>query len=417
MALFTFKLPDIGEGIAEAEIVAWHVSVGQRIEEDSPVADMLTDKATVEIETPVAGVIVEMAGKVGDAVPIGGMLVVIEADGDAQPEPAEPAPVVKPAPAPVTAAPDPTPVSPPPAAPEPKPEPAAQVLASPAVRARAKALGVDLAQVRGEGRHIRHADLDAFLRYGSAQGYRAPYSAPQRPDEVIPVIGMRRRIAQNMAAAKRHIPHFTYVEEVEVTALEALRAQLNAHRGDRPKLTVLPFLISAMCRALADFPMLNARYDDEGTDGGGSVTRFGAVQLGVATQTPQGLMVPVLRGADGLNIWQIAAEVSRLAAAARDGSAARDELSGSTITLTSLGTLGGVVSTPVINRPEVAILGVGRIIERPVFVDGTSDRIRRAALMTLSISCDHRVVDGHDAASFVAAMKRLIEAPALLLAP
>ena len=415
MALFTFKLPDIGEGIAEAEIVAWHVTVGQRIEEDAPVADMLTDKATVEIETPVAGVIVEIAGKVGDAVPIGGMLIVIETDGDA---PAEPAPEVKAAPAPVATAPAPV-APPPPAAPEPapKPQPAAQVLASPAVRARAKALGIDLAQVRGEGRHIRHADLDAFLRYGNAQGYRAPSSTPQRPDEVIPVIGMRRRIAQNMAAAKRHIPHFTYVEEVEVTALETLRAQLNAHRGDRPKLTVLPFLISAMCRALADFPMLNARYDDEGTDGGGSVTRFGAVQLGVATQTPQGLMVPVLRGADGLNIWQIAAEVSRLAAAARDGSAARDELSGSTITLTSLGTLGGVVSTPVINRPEVAILGVGRIIERPVFVDGTSDRIRRAALMTLSISCDHRVVDGHDAASFVAAMKRLIEAPALLLAP
>lgn len=417
MALFTFKLPDIGEGIAEAEIVAWHVSVGQRIEEDSPIADMLTDKATVEIETPVAGVITQIAGKVGDAVPIGGMLVVIETDGDA---PVEEAPVVKPAPV-AAQEPMPTPVAPPPpVAPEPapaKPEPTAQVLASPAVRARAKALGVDLAQIRAEGRHIRHADLDAFLRYGSAQGYRAPTNTAPRPDEVIPVIGMRRRIAQNMAAAKRHIPHFTYVEEVEVTALEACRAQLNQHRGERPKLTVLPFLITAMCRALADFPMLNARYDDEGTDGGGSVTRFGAVQLGVAAQTPQGLMVPVLRDADSLNIWQIAAEVSRLAAAARDGSASREELSGSTITLTSLGTLGGVVSTPVINRPEVAILGVGRIIERPVFVDGTSDRIRRAALMNLSISCDHRVVDGHDAASFVGQMKRLIEAPALLLAP
>ena len=382
-----------------------------------PIADMLTDKATVEIETPVAGVITQIAGKVGDAVPIGGMLVVIETDGDA---PVEEAPVVKPAPV-AAQEPMPTPVAPPPpVAPEPapaKPEPTAQVLASPAVRARAKALGVDLAQIRAEGRHIRHADLDAFLRYGSAQGYRAPTNTAPRPDEVIPVIGMRRRIAQNMAAAKRHIPHFTYVEEVEVTALEACRAQLNQHRGERPKLTVLPFLITAMCRALADFPMLNARYDDEGTDGGGSVTRFGAVQLGVAAQTPQGLMVPVLRDADSLNIWQIAAEVSRLAAAARDGSASREELSGSTITLTSLGTLGGVVSTPVINRPEVAILGVGRIIERPVFVDGTSDRIRRAALMNLSISCDHRVVDGHDAASFVGQMKRLIEAPALLLAP
>ena len=417
MALFTFKLPDIGEGIAEAEIVAWHVTVGQRIEEDAPIADMLTDKATVEIETPVAGVIAELAGAVGDAVPIGAMLVVIETDGDAPDEPTPEVKTTPPAPEP-----KPAPVAPPPV-PEPapaEPKPATTTshpLASPAVRARAKALGVDLTQVQAEGRHIRHADLDAFLRYGSAQGYRAPTSVAPRPDEVIPVIGMRRRIAQNMAAAKRHIPHFTYVEEVEVTALEACRAQLNQHRGERPKLTVLPFLITAMCRALADFPMLNARYDDEGTDGGGSVTRFGAVQLGVAAQTQQGLMVPVLRDADSLNIWQIAAEVSRLAAAARDGSAAREELSGSTITLTSLGTLGGVVSTPVINRPEVAILGVGRIIERPVFVDGTSDRIRRAGLMNLSISCDHRVVDGHDAASFVAAMKRLIEAPALLLAP
>jgi 2-oxoisovalerate dehydrogenase E2 component (dihydrolipoyl transacylase) len=296
------------------------------------------------------------------------------------------------------------------------------VLASPAVRARAKALGVDLAQVHAakihpEGTHIRHADLDAYLRYGAAQGYRAPGPSRAWADEVVPVIGLRRRIAEAMTAAKRHIPHFTYVEEVEVTALEALRAQLNSAQlnsgsGDRPKLTLLPFLITAAARALAEFPMLNARFDDEA----GIVTRHGAVHMGVATQTPAGLMVPVLRDAQDANIWQLATEVARLAQAARSGSARREELSGSTFTITSLGALGGIASMPVINRPEVAILGVGRIVERPVFVDA-SDRIRRAQLLNLSIACDHRVVDGWEAASFIAAMKRLIEAPALLLAP
>lgn len=310
-------------------------------------------------------------------------------------------------------------MAPPPAS----PSSAAKILASPAVRARAKALGVDLAQVRAEGPHVRHADLDAFLRYGAAQGYHAPGPSRGWADAVIPVIGLRRRIAENMTAAKRHIPHFTYVEEVEVTALEQIRAQLNAARdsglGERPRLTILPFLASAVCRALALFPMLNATYDDGGgadkSAGAGTVTRHGSVRLGIATQTDKGLMVPVLAGAQDANIWQLAAGIARLAQAAREGTARREELSDSTFTLTSLGPLGGVVSTPVINRPEVAILGVGRIIERPVFADAT-DRIRRAKLMNLSISCDHRVVDGHDAASFVAEVKRLVEAPALLLA-
>jgi 2-oxoisovalerate dehydrogenase E2 component (dihydrolipoyl transacylase) len=422
MTRFTFRLPDIGEGIATAEIVAWHVSIGQRIEEDAPLADMMTDKATVELESPVSGVVLELAGKPGDSVAIGAALAVIEVEAVAGAAPAPTRAPVAPLAAPnaeesAVSAPL---AGTPPAARSPATElppatpaaPATKVLASPAVRARAKALGVDLAQVQSGGGHIRHADLDAFLRYGSGQGYNAPGPSRARADETVPVIGLRRRIAENMAAAKRHIPHFTYVEEVEVTALEALRAQLNSGRGERPKLTLLPFLITAATRALADFPMLNARYDDEA----GIVTRHGAVHMGVATQAPGGLMVPVLRDAQDANIWQLASEVARLAAAARGGSARREELSGSTFTITSLGALGGIASMPVINRPEVAILGVGRIVERPVFADA-SDRLRRAQLLNLSIACDHRVVDGWEAASFIAAMKRLIESPALLLAP
>jgi 2-oxoisovalerate dehydrogenase E2 component (dihydrolipoyl transacylase) len=423
MTRFTFRLPDIGEGIAEAEIVAWHVAVGDTITEDSPLVDMMTDKATVEMESPVTGTVVEVAGAPGAMVPIGSALAVIEVadegEGETAPEPAalhdevpgqdealgespaEPTPAPAPAPAPV------------------KPAPAVatpwrRVLASPAVRARAKDLGVDLSQVRAEGDHIRHSDLDAYLRYGAAQGYATP-SAP-RADEVVPVIGLRRKIAENMAASKRAIPHFSYVEEIEVTALEDMRAQLNAARlpdDPRPKLTVLPFLITTICRVLPQFPMLNARYDDEAN----LVTRHGRVHMGIAAQTPNGLMVPVIRDAQSLNVWQLAAEVARLAQAARTGTARREELSGSTITLTSLGALGGIATTPVINRPEVAIIGPNKVFERPVFVDSTSDRVRRAKFMNLSISCDHRVVDGYDAASFVAELKHLIEAPALILAP
>jgi len=282
-------------------------------------------------------------------------------------------------------------------------------LASPAVRLRARDLAVDLAQVpAGPNGRIRHADLDAFLAHNAHQGYAL--AAPTRADETIKIIGMRRRIAENMAAAKRHIPHFSYVEEIDVTALEALRAELNATRGSKPKLTLLPLLITAMCRALPDYPMINARFDDEAD----VVTRYGGVQLGMATQTDAGLMVPVIRDAHARNIWQLAAEIARLAEAARTGTAKANELSGSTLTVTSLGPLGGIATTPIINRPEVAIIGPNRIIERPVF-DG--DTIKRAKLMNLSISCDHRVVDGWDAASFVQAVKRLLETPVLLFAP
>ncbi len=435
MALFTFKLPDIGEGISEAEIVGWHVAVGDRVEEDQPIADMMTDKATVEMESPVAGIVVRLAGEPGDQIPIGAMLVEIEVEGDDVAAPPPPSVEAIEAEVPGEAVIDPTPsqsVRPEPvegptfsSAPIAKEEGqgfdklspngpvssveshASPILASPAVRARAKDLGIDLAQVKASGEHVRHADLDAFLLYGEGQGYRSAGRSATRPDEQIKVIGMRRRIAENMAASKRHIPHFTYVEEIDVTALEALRAQLNDGRGDRPKLTMLPLLIVALCKALPDFPMLNARYDDEA----GVVTRHGSVHLGLATQTDAGLMVPVIRDAQNRNVWQLASEIRRLADAARTGKAKSEELSGSTLTLTSLGPLGGIATTPVINRPEVAIIGPNRVIERPMF---RGKEIVAAKLMNLSISCDHRVVDGFDAASFVQAVRKLLEAPAFL---
>ena len=433
MARFTFRLPDIGEGIAEAEIVAWHVKVGDRIEEDQQVADMMTDKATVEMESPVSGVVVELAGEVGDQVAIGASLMVVETEeAVAEEAPVTEAPVAE---APVAEAVEeqieaetpgveevveeatpPAPVAAPAPAPAPVPAPAPapaseeqtrHVLASPAVRARAKDLGVDLSEVKHDGQHIRHADLDAYLRYGSGQGYHAPHAGRAREDEAVKVIGMRRRIAENMAAAKRAIPHFTYVDEIDMTALEAMRADLNANRGTRPKLTMLPFLIVAICRTLPDFPMLNARYDDEG----GVVTRHGRVHMGMATQTDAGLTVPVIRDAQDMNVWQLASEIGRLAEAARTGKIKSEELQGGTITITSLGPLGGIATTPVINRPEVAIIGPNKVVERPVFRDG---QVVAAKLMNLSISCDHRVVDGWNAASFVQAIKRLIETPALL---
>jgi 2-oxoisovalerate dehydrogenase E2 component (dihydrolipoyl transacylase) len=422
MARFTFRLPDIGEGIAEAEIVAWHVKVGDRVEEDAGLADMMTDKATVEMESPVSGVVVEIAGEVGDMIPIGSALVVIEVDDEGGETPVEDqiatenpdaetvdaktgelvevVPDPAPPPESVAAAPIEVPVAPRLAEHE-------AVLASPAVRARAKDLGVDLSQVKArEGGRVRHGDLDAYLSY--TQGYRAGNTAP-RADEPIKVIGMRRRIAENMAASKRHIPHFTYVDEFDVTALEAMRVDLNANRGARPKLTMLPLLIVAICKAIPDFPMINARYDDEA----GVVTRYGAVHLGMATQTDAGLMVPVIRNADSLNVWQLASEIVRLAEAARSGKARSEELSGSTLTVTSLGPLGGIATTPVINRPEVAIIGPNKIVERPVIRDG---EIAIAKLMNLSISCDHRVVDGWDAASFVQSVRKYVETPVLLFA-
>ncbi|RXZ66287.1 dihydrolipoamide acetyltransferase family protein [Pelagerythrobacter rhizovicinus] len=451
MARFTFNLPDIGEGIAEAEIVDWHVKVGDSVEEDDRLADMMTDKATVEMESPVAGKVVEVAGEIGDTIAIGSMLVVIETEGEV-PEDVQGAEDAAPAPKAdeveerievetsdasdaddAIAAEQPQdakpvrpelvegPSSTSGAAPEEKSGASTssartggkKVLASPAVRARAKDLGIDLAEVKpAEDGRVRHADLDSFLAYNAGSGFSSAGRA--RADEEIKVIGLRKRIAQNMAESKRNIPHFSYVEECDVTELERLRADLNANRGNKPKLTMLPLLISAICRTLPDFPMINARYDDEA----GVVTRHGAVHLGMATQTDKGLMVPVIRDAQAKNLWQLAREIGRLADAARDGSAKSEELSGSTLTLTSLGPLGGVATTPVINRPEVAIIGPNRIIERPMFVpDGVGgERIEKRKLMNVSISCDHRVVDGYDAASFVQALKKLLETPVLLLA-
>ena len=432
---YIFNLPDIGEGIAEAEIVEWHIAVGDTVEEDDQIADVMTDKATVEMEAPVSGKIVAVAGEAGDIIAIGSMLVEIEVEGDVDLEEieakveeqvADEAP-----PAAMTSGevfekeekPDPEPAkvnlkkeSEESRADTAKsdvktPESAtSKVLATPAVRKRAADLGVDLSQVKAQGDHIRHSDLDAFLNYGSGQGYQPSGASQKRDDETIKVIGMRRKIAQNMAESKRHIPHFSYVDEIDMTELEDMRQDLNGNRGERPKLTMLPLMIVAICKSLPKFPMLNATFDDEA----GQVTRHGAVHLGMATQTDQGLMVPVIQDAQDMNIWQLAAEISRLAEGARSGGLKPAELSGSTLTLTSLGPLGGIATTPVINRPEVAIIGPNKIVERPVFAENGEIHARK--LMNLSISCDHRVVDGHDAASYVQALKHLLETPVLLFA-
>jgi len=418
MARYSFKLPDIGEGIAEAEIVAWHVKVGDTIAEDDPLCDMMTDKATVEMTAPVAGKIVEVAGEVGDQIAIGSVLAVFETKDAVAPEPQEkkPSPLVgeggerggeRSEPPPADNSDDgASSAAARPLLPNPPPQgerESRRILASPAVRERARNLGIDLAQVKAEGDRIRHSDLDAFLTYN--QGYRA--GGATRPDEQIKVVGLRRRIAENMQASKRHIPHFTYVEEYDVTKLEALRGDLNETRGSKDRLTILPLLIIAICKALPKFPMINARYDDEAN----IITRSGAVHLGIAAQTDAGLMVPVIHDAQAKNVWQLAAEVKRLAEAARTGKAKSEELSGSTLTLSSLGPLGGIAATPVINRPEVAILCPNKVVERPVVKDG---QIVIAKIMNMSISCDHRVVDGHDAASLVQAVKKLVETPALL---
>jgi len=428
---YEFKLPDIGEGIAEAEIVAWHVKVGDTIGEDQQIADMMTDKATVEMESPVAGKVIELAGEVGDQVPIGSVLAVIETEGadraaepvedsrderpladgavEATPAMAEEIPVTSSAPLPSAVGEDLSKAHSRETAPSPAPPASgrgAHALASPAVRARARDLGIDLGQVKTASDRIRHADLDAYLLYngGSVSGR----GSAARADETIKVVGLRRKIAENMQEAKRRIPHFTLVEEFDVTALEETRAMMNADRGSNPKLTLLPYLITAMSKALADWPMLNATYDDDAN----VITRSGAVHMGMATQTPNGLMVPVIRNAQSLSVWQIASEILRLSDAARTGKAAREELMGSTITISSLGPMGGVTSTPVINRPEVAILAVNKVEDKLVPIDGEIEIRKR---MNLSLSCDHRVVDGWDAASFMQTLKAYIENPLRLL--
>jgi 2-oxoisovalerate dehydrogenase E2 component (dihydrolipoyl transacylase) len=425
MARYEFKLPDIGEGIAEAEIVAWHVKVGDTIAEDQQIADMMTDKATVEMESPVAGKVLELAGEVGDQIPIGSVLAVIETEGaDRAAEPADDSQDERPlADGAVEATPEQAKEIPvvavqePPAAPTPAPrvepevavkEPSgAHVLASPAVRARARDLGIDLALVKTASDRIRHADLDAYLLYnGGTVSTRGP--AAPRKDEAIKVVGLRRKIAENMAEANRRVQHFTLVEEFDVSALEETRQMMNADRGSNPKLTLLPFLITAFSRGLAEWPMLNATFDDEAM----VVTRYGSVHMGVATQTSNGLMVATIRDAQSLSVWQLAAEILRLSDAARTGKATRDELTGATFTISSLGPMGGITSTPVVNPPQVAIVAVNKIEDKIVPVD---DEIEVRKRMNLSLSCDHRVVDGWDAASFMQTLKGYIENPIRLL--
>jgi 2-oxoisovalerate dehydrogenase E2 component (dihydrolipoyl transacylase) len=434
----SIKMPDVGEGVAEAEIVEWAVKVGDLVREDQVVAAVMTDKATVEIPTPVAGSVLALGGAVGEVLAVGSELIRIDAPGlpdsltptapKSAPARAEPAPAQGPKPAPTEEAPlaverraeaphpiaqerrAATPLSalePRTSAPRP---PGEKPLASPAVRMKAREAGVDLRFVRGSGPagRITHEDLEAYSARPPEAPAKGPGRAPNTAVETIKVAGLRRRIAQNMTESSRRVAHFSYVEEIDVTALEELRASLNAHpTEERPKLTMLPFLMLAIVKAVVDFPQVNAHYDDDAD----VIQRFGAVHLGVATQTPNGLMVPVVRHAETLGLYACAREMRRVSEAARQGVAAREELTGSTITLTSLGALGGVASTPVVNRPEVAIVGVNKMVVKPVWRDGGF--VPRKT-MNLSSSFDHRVVDGYDAATFIQRVRALVETPAAL---
>jgi 2-oxoisovalerate dehydrogenase E2 component (dihydrolipoyl transacylase) len=433
MGVHIIKMPDLGEGIAEVEVVAWRVKVGDRIVEDQVLADVMTDKATVEIPSPVHGTVTALGGALGQALAVGAELIRLEVEGEGNEHLSAKAPARAPVAAKaearveaVASAPVPAPVAPAKAAaPLQQQQQQAAVaapilraagekpLAPPAVRQRAWDLGIELQFVHGSGPagRITHADLDAYAAQrgngGGAGGSDNRY-AQRNGEHAVPVIGLRRKIAEKMQDAKRRIPHFSYVEEIDVTELEALRAQLNAGYGqERGKLTLLPLLMRAVVLAARRYPTVNARYDDEA----GIVTRFDAVHIGIATQTEPGLMVPVVKNAEARNPWSNAAEVARLAEAARQGKALREELSGSTITITSLGALGGIVTTPVINAPEVAIVGVNKMVERPMVRDG---QIAIRKMMNLSSSFDHRVVDGMVAAQFIQAIRGYLECPATL---
>ena len=427
MATQTIKMPDIGEGIAEVELVAWHVKVGDVVAEDQILADVMTDKATVEIPSHVAGTVVSLNAAVGQVVAVGTEIIHIEVTGSSQHDDAPPAATPATAPAVLAAAAKTAPAPERPAAdtvPNANPLPTASApisapantrpIAAPAVRRRAWELGIDLNQVHATGPagRITPADLDAYaLRSSTGDGQTTADQryAQQTAEAVIPVIGLRRKIAQKMQDAKRRIPHFTYVEEIDVTELEDLRTRLNAkHGATRVRLTLLPFLIRAIVLAVRDHPEVNARYNDDANE----VTRFAAVHLGLATQTQGGLMVPVIRHAETLDLWACANAVLRTSEAARSGKASREDLSGSTITLTSLGALGGIVSTPVINHPDVAIVGTNRIVERPMIKGGL---VVARKMMNLSSSFDHRVVDGMNAAEFIQQIRGYLECPGTLL--
>jgi 2-oxoisovalerate dehydrogenase E2 component (dihydrolipoyl transacylase) len=427
MSDYIIKVPDIGEGIAEVELVAWHVKVGDTIHEDQGLADVMTDKAAVEVPSPVAGKVLALGGEVGKMIAVGAELIRLEVEGAGNVKAGAPAAPARQAPAVAASAPvREERVAPEPAVahtateqkaaprvtPAPMRAPGDKPIASPAVRSRAWELGIELQYVHGSGPagRITHEDLDVYLASRGQPAQRQGSSAYAQRDgeEAIPVIGLRRKIAQKMQESKRRIPHFTYVEEVDVTELEALRGQLNArYAAQKGKLTLLPFIARAVVLAVRDFPQMNARFDDDA----GVVTRSGAVHLGIATQTEPGLMVPVLRHAETLDLWACSAEIGKLAEAARSGKGTREQLSGSTITITSLGALGGIVSTPVINHPEVAIIGVNRLALRPMIRDGA---VVARQMMNLSSSFDHRVVDGMHAAQFIQAIRALLEAPAML---
>ena len=417
MSDYEFKLPDIGEGVVEGEVVQWHVSVGDSVSEDDPIVDVMTDKATVTIPSPVNGVIASLSGEVGDMVAVGSTLVqfgstdsapaatetVEESEPEPEPEP-ESVPTPEPEPAPKPAAPA-----------TPAPAPAAKsgkLLASPAVRRRAREAGVELSQVRGSGPagRVRHADLDAFIAAGGSVAGAAPvaYSTKRTDVTEVKVVGLRRKISEQMTLSKSRIPHFSYFEEVDITELESLRQMLNSTRDpSQPKLTYLPFIMLALSRIMPEHPECNAHFDDEA----GVVSRHGGVHLGIATQTDRGLYVPVVKHVESLDIWQSTAEMQRVSGAARDGSASLDDLSGSTFTITSLGREGGLGATPIINHPEVSILGVHKARDMPVVRDG---QIVIRKIMNLSSAFDHRVVDGADGAALIQHLRRFLEHPALI---
>lgn len=424
MGTHFYKLPDIGEGVVEAEITAWHVSIGDTVFEEDPIADAMTDKATIELTSPVDGVIKSIACEEGDMLAVGGVLVTLEIEGEgdapeaevlAEPEPAKrKRPTATERTAPVTA-----PIA--------RRVQSGKAFASPAVRLRASQLNVDLSSVPSEGSRVSHSDLDAFILSGlssaklasSPQMKPSPASPPrgnktQETPNLSPpiagetrqkVIGLRRVIANRMAESKRNIPHFTYVEEIDVTALEEMRARMNDRRSEeKPKLTVLPLMIRALAVTLIDWPQFNARYEDQK----GYVARFEDLNLGIATQTDGGLIVPVVKAAQKKSVWELAVEIGRLAEAARMNQLTSEDLSGATTTLTSLGPLGGIVTTPVINRPEVAIFGPNKIRETPILEGG---EIVTRKIMNFSLSCDHRVIDGYDAAKMMQDLKARLEDP------
>lgn len=432
MARFVMKLPDVGEGVVDAEVVGWQVKTGDKVSQDQPIAEVMTDKATVEMTAPVAGTVLETCGEPGERVAVGAEFLILEievgAESAGEDEPAEDASALPesvgqeaksgPATVPGSSSSDEAPATGSGSIQSTPLSSARRPIAAPTVRRRAREAHIELTEVggRGQGGRITHQDLDDYIARGHAQavtelpGTISPAATPvyiEAEDgvEKIKLIGIRRLIAEKMTTSARRIPHFTYVEEVDVTELERLRLHLNARRqSDQAKLSYLPFIVKAMIKALRDYPRCNARFDDAA----GVIYQYQPVHVGIAAQTENGLMVPVLHDAEGLDVWECASEIARLGQAAREGKASRDELSGSTITISSLGALGGIVSTPVINHPEVSIIAINRGVERPMWRDG---QVQPRLMMNLSSSFDHRIVDGQDAAQFIQAIRAMLEYP------